>query len=77
MIKANYCYVTHRGMHSIKQNIPENSLGAFKLAIQNKFAIHFEVQLSLENELINLSEKQPCQSSTQIFSNSPFIKHKA
>ena len=50
MIKANYCYVTHRGMHSIKQNIPENSLGAFKLAIQNKFAIHFEVQLSLENE---------------------------
>ena len=52
MIKANYCFVAHRGMHSRKQNIPENSLGAFRLAIQNRFAIHFEVQQTQDNEPI-------------------------
>ena len=52
MIKANYCFVAHRGMHSRKQNIPENSLGAFRLAIQNRFAIHFEVQQTADNEAV-------------------------
>lgn len=52
MIRADYAFVTHRGMHSIKQNIPENSEGAFKLSIQNKFAIHFEVQLTMDNGVL-------------------------
>ena len=52
MIKANYGFVAHRGMHSIKQNLPENSIGAFRLAIQNRFAIHFEVQLTFDNEAL-------------------------
>ncbi|MBR1884764.1 MAG: hypothetical protein IJ809_07600 [Clostridia bacterium] len=52
MIKANYGFVAHRGMHSLKQSLPENSLGAFKLAMQNRFAIHFEVQLTFDNEAI-------------------------
>lgn len=50
MIKANYCFVARRGLHSKTQNVPENSLKAFELAIENDFAIHFEVQLTQDNE---------------------------
>ncbi len=52
MIKENYRFIAKRGLHSRNENIPENSIGAFENAIKNGFAVHFEVQLTLDNEAI-------------------------
>ena len=39
-------YYAHRGLHNIKQAIPENSLPAFKAAIAAGFGVELDVQLS-------------------------------
>ena len=33
--------IAHRGYHNIKENIPENSLLAFKKAIRYKYVLNF------------------------------------
>ncbi len=46
----------HRGYHSKSlinsKNIPENSLGAFKLAIENNFSIEMDIHLTKDLEII-------------------------
>lgn len=42
----NERYYAHRGFHKEKYIAPENSMAAFNLAIQHKFGIEFDVQLS-------------------------------
>lgn len=42
-------HYAHRGLHDEKHIAPENSLAAFKLAIDNNYGIEFDVQLSKDN----------------------------
>lgn len=43
------CYFAHRGLHQEKNTSPENSLLAFRQAVQRKYGIEFDVQLSKDN----------------------------
>ena len=43
--------VAHRGLHN-KEDIPENSLAAFKNAIEHNVAFEFDVHLSLDGHLV-------------------------
>ena len=42
-------YIAHRGLHN--EQFPENTLGAFKNAIDNDFAFEFDVRISKDGEL--------------------------
>ncbi len=42
-------HYAHRGLHGDKNIAPENSIEAFKLAIENNYGIEFDVQLSSDN----------------------------
>jgi len=44
-------FIAHRGLHDGKV-IPENSLLAFKKAIENNYAIEFDVTISKDNQAI-------------------------
>jgi len=44
--KFNGRYFAHRGLHSNPDKIPENSIAAFKLAVENNYGIEMDVQLS-------------------------------
>jgi len=41
----------HRGLYSKDQTVPENSLAAFRLAVQNGYAIELDVQASKDREV--------------------------
>ena len=43
--------IAHRGIHDNKE-IPENSLKAFKLSIENNLTIELDIQLTKDNHLI-------------------------
>jgi len=43
-------YIAHRGFHN--QQFPENSMGAFELAIANNFHIEFDLHLSKDKQLV-------------------------
>ena len=54
--------IAHRGFHN--EIVPENSLEAFKKAIENDLAFEFDVQLSKDNELVvchDFDLKRMCQ----------------
>lgn len=42
----------HRGLHNIKKGVPENSMLAFELAVQNGFGIELDVHLSRDGKLV-------------------------
>ena len=44
--------IAHRGFHDNKSEAPENSLAAFKLAIENDYAIEMDVQMSADGVLV-------------------------
>ena len=41
----------HRGLHSKEKNIPENSLAAFKAAVDSGFGIELDVRLDADGNL--------------------------
>ncbi|WP_169568607.1 glycerophosphodiester phosphodiesterase family protein [Sneathiella limimaris] len=43
--------IAHRGLHSANHGIPENSLPSFARAIDNGFAIEFDLRFSRDNEV--------------------------
>lgn len=43
--------IAHRGIHNNK-DIPENSLTAFKLALEKNYAIELDIQLTSDNKLV-------------------------
>ncbi len=43
-------YIAHRGLHD--KNIPENSMAAFKRAVEYGYAIELDVQKTSDNELV-------------------------
>lgn len=44
--------VAHRGLHSKELSIPENSIAAFKNAVNEKFDIELDVQLSKDKHVV-------------------------
>lgn len=42
----------HRGLHNIKKGVPENSLLAFELAVQQGYGIELDIHLSLDGKLV-------------------------
>lgn len=44
-------YICHRGLHNNK-DVPENSLLAFKKAIDNNYGIELDIQLTKDNQLV-------------------------
>ena len=45
-------FVAHRGLHSIKNGVPENSLPAFKLAVEHGYGIEIDIHLTRDGEVI-------------------------
>lgn len=43
--------VAHRGLHNIKKGIPENSIAAYKNAIENGYAIEIDIHLTKDGRL--------------------------
>lgn len=43
-----YTFFAHRGLHDIENGIPENSLPAFRRAVDNGYGIELDVQLSAD-----------------------------
>lgn len=57
MIKQEYkwltdVYVAHRGLFDNENDIPENSLPAFRRAVENNFAIETDVQMTADGVLV-------------------------
>ena len=44
-------YIAHRGLFN-NENIPENSIPAFKKAVENGYGIELDVQLTTDNKLV-------------------------
>lgn len=42
----------HRGLHSIEDGIPENSLAAFRAARENGFGIELDLQLTCDGQVV-------------------------
>ena len=45
-------YVAHRGLHSLKENTPENSMPAFAEAIKHQVAIEIDIHITADNEVV-------------------------
>lgn len=44
--------IAHRGIHNIKNGIPENSLMAFKKAIENNYTIELDLHVLKDNSIV-------------------------
>ncbi len=42
----------HRGLHNAEKTVPENSLTAFALAVQNGFGIELDIRLTRDNKIV-------------------------
>ena len=47
----NRCFA-HRGLYSADQSVPENSLEAFRLALEKGYGIELDIQLSKDGEVV-------------------------
>ncbi len=45
-------YFAHRGLHTKDKTMPENSLAAFKAAVENGYGIEFDLQLSKDGQVM-------------------------
>ena len=50
--KLKGLYIAHRGLHNIDNSIPENSMLAFKKAIEGGFAIENDIHLTKDGEVV-------------------------
>lgn len=65
---SGYDYA-HRGLHNSSEGIPENSTGAFRLAIQNGYGIELDVRMTRDKQLVvfhDASLKRMCGEAVQI-----------
>lgn len=45
-------YIAHRGLHHLKNGVPENSLSAFKKAIEKNLPIEIDLHLTKDGEVV-------------------------
>ncbi len=45
-------YYAHRGLHDLQQGVPENSLPAFKRAVEAGFGIELDVQMTKDGQVV-------------------------
>ncbi len=45
-------YIAHRGLHGLAENMPENSLAAFRAAIERGYAIEIDIHLTADGEVV-------------------------
>ncbi len=50
--KLNGLLIAHRGLHQNENGIPENSLKAFKAAIENGFAIENDIHITKDGKIV-------------------------
>lgn len=50
-------YYAHRGLHNASAGIPENSLSAFRLAVQNGYGAELDVHLSKDGKLFVMHDE--------------------
>jgi len=46
------CRFAHRGLHSKDKSIPENSLAAFRLAVENDYGIELDIRFTKDKQLV-------------------------
>lgn len=46
------CRFAHRGLHSKDKSVPENSLAAFRLAVENGYGIELDIRLTKDKQLV-------------------------
>lgn len=44
--------IAHRGYHDVKKGIAENSLSAYKLAVEKNYAIEMDIQMTKDGKLV-------------------------
>lgn len=47
--QANYA---HRGLHSKDKSVPENSMAAFKLAVEAGYGMELDINLTVDNQIV-------------------------
>lgn len=65
---SGYDYA-HRGLHNSNEGIPENSMEAFRLAIQNGYGIELDIRMTRDKQLVvfhDASLKRMCGEAVQI-----------
>ena len=50
--------IAHRGLHNAQRGIPENSLLAFELAVEHKYAIELDVHLSRDGRVVVMHDNR-------------------
>ena len=50
--ELNGKYIAHRGLHSKEKGIPENSLSAFKAAVEKGYMIENDIHITADNEVV-------------------------
>ena len=45
-------YVAHRGLHDIDAGIPENSLPAFRMAMENGYAVEIDIHVTKDEKVV-------------------------
>ena len=45
-------YIAHRGLHSLDDALPENSLAAFQKAVEHGFMIENDIHLTADGEVV-------------------------
>ena len=52
MLAFSDYYIAHRGLHDNKGPAPENSMAAFKLAVEKGYGIEFDVHITRDEQLV-------------------------
>ena len=47
-------YIAHRGLFDNKKGIPENSIPAFRWAVENGYGIELDVQLTADHQMVRI-----------------------
>ncbi|MBE6766689.1 MAG: glycerophosphodiester phosphodiesterase [Ruminococcaceae bacterium] len=62
-------YIAHRGLHDLEGAAPENSLSAYRLAVEKGFAIEIDIHITADGEIVVFHDDTPkrvCGASGKI-----------
>lgn len=57
VVLKTYRYIAHRGLHDEKRGIPENSLSAFRLAVEKGYPIETDLHLTADGKIVIFHDK--------------------